>query len=123
LALWPLGALAPSSRAGCRPAAPAVGAAASRAPPAATCGRVSGPPPALMPLPTHRNLRAASQCYQFPGGAEQRDKAAPLGSKDVKPPCRALSRDFFFFTDERRRVSGPWCTHWWEILRTGSWVL
>jgi hypothetical protein len=36
----------------------AVGAAASRAPPS---GRVSGPPPARMPLPTHRNLRAAFQ--------------------------------------------------------------
>jgi hypothetical protein len=42
---WPLCALAPSSRAGWRPATSAVGAAATRATPAATCGQVSGPPP------------------------------------------------------------------------------
>jgi hypothetical protein len=53
--------LAPSSCAGCSPAAFAVGVAASRAPPAAACGRASSPPPVRMPLQARRSLRAAFQ--------------------------------------------------------------
>jgi hypothetical protein len=65
----PLDVLTPSSCAGCSPAAFAVGVAASRAPPAAACGRASSPPPARMPLQTHRSLRAAFQKANLkPGG-------------------------------------------------------
>jgi hypothetical protein len=102
---WPLGALAPSSRAGCRPAASAVGAAASRAPP---CGRVSGPPPARMSLSTHRNLRAAFQ----------KPKGVCRSTQDMAPHPRASP------PPGRRGAQLPspmalWCTHRSASSRVG----
>jgi hypothetical protein len=88
---WPLGALAPSSRAGSRPAASAVGAAAARAPPAATCGRVSSPPPALMPLLTHRNLRAAFQKVYAAVRRTSPASVAARGGAQLPSPMLALS--------------------------------
>jgi hypothetical protein len=91
---WPLCASAPSSRAGCRPtAASAVGAAASRAPPAATCGRASGPPPARMPfcLPTATCVPLSRRCMpqQY---ARHHPRASPPEGRSCRRPCPCRCR-------------------------------
>jgi hypothetical protein len=121
---WPLCALAPSSRAGWRPATSAVGAAAIRAAPAATCGQASGPPPVRTPLHTHRNTRAAFQKL-YAVAREGRSCRRPTyiypgrrAARSCLPTSRPISRPREAAPSPACRATRPWQLGSWGCSRT-----